>query len=152
EFELHFQPQLGAGSRRLEGAEALIRWRHPQLGLVPPVRFIALAEETGLIKPIGDWVLHEACRQLAAWDREGVRVPRLAVNLSPRQFGQPSLPAKVAGALQAAGLAPERMELEITESVAMDEAGGMVDMLRRLQQLGVYLSIDDFGTGYSSLS
>ncbi|WP_047248936.1 EAL domain-containing protein [Chromobacterium subtsugae] len=152
EFELHFQPQLGAGSRRLEGAEALIRWRHPQLGLVPPVRFIALAEETGLIKPIGDWVLHEACRQLAAWDREGVRVPRLAVNLSPRQFGQPSLPAKVAGALQAAGLAAERLELEITESMIMQSPTEAVSLLSELKALGVWLSIDDFGTGYSSLS
>ncbi|OHX15011.1 diguanylate cyclase [Chromobacterium sphagni] len=152
EFELHFQPQLGADSRSLEGAEALIRWRHPQLGLVPPVRFIGLAEETGLIKPIGDWVLHEACRQLAAWDLEGVRVPRLAVNLSPRQFGQPSLPAKVAGALQAAGLAAERLELEITESMIMQSPGEAVSLLSELKALGVWLSIDDFGTGYSSLS
>ncbi|WP_225548087.1 sensor domain-containing protein [Chromobacterium violaceum] len=152
EFELHYQPQLSAGERALAGAEALLRWRHPQLGLVPPARFIALAEETGLIKPIGDWVLREACRQLAAWDALGLRVPRLAVNLSPRQFGQPSLPAKVAGALQAAGLAAGRLELEITESMIMQSPTEAVSLLSELKSLGVWLSIDDFGTGYSSLS
>ncbi|WP_233492833.1 GGDEF and EAL domain-containing protein [Chromobacterium sp. ATCC 53434] len=152
EFELHYQPQLNATTRALEGAEALLRWRHPQLGLVPPVRFIALAEETGLIKPIGDWVLREACRQLAAWDAAGLAVPRLAVNLSPRQFGQPSLPAKVAGALQAAGLAAARLELEITESMIMQSPTEAVSLLSELKALGVWLSIDDFGTGYSSLS
>ncbi|OHX17120.1 diguanylate cyclase [Chromobacterium amazonense] len=152
EFELHYQPQLAADSRALQGAEVLLRWRHPQLGLVPPVRFIALAEETGLIKPIGDWVLAEACRQLAAWDRQGLAVPRLAVNLSPRQFGQPSLPAKVAGALQAAGLPASRLELEITESMLMQNPDEAVQLLAQLKALGVWLSIDDFGTGYSSLS
>ncbi|POA98604.1 GGDEF domain-containing protein [Chromobacterium sinusclupearum] len=152
EFELHYQPQLAADSRVLQGAEVLLRWRHPQLGLVPPVRFIALAEETGLIKPIGDWVLAEACRQLAAWDRQGLAVPRLAVNLSPRQFGQPSLPAKVAGALQAAGLPASRLELEITESMLMQNPDEAVQLLAQLKALGVWLSIDDFGTGYSSLS
>ncbi|QEL57760.1 EAL domain-containing protein [Chromobacterium paludis] len=152
EFELHFQPQLSADTRRLHGAEVLLRWRHPQLGLVPPVRFIALAEETGLIKPIGDWVLAEACRQLAAWDREGLAVPRLAVNLSPRQFGQPTLLDKVADALREAGLAAERLELEITESMIMQNPNEVVGLLSKLKSLGVWLSIDDFGTGYSSLS
>nr|WP_307836140.1 EAL domain-containing protein [Chromobacterium sp. ASV5] len=152
EFELHYQPQLNAASRELEGAEALLRWRHPQLGLVPPGRFISLAEETGLIKPIGDWVLREACRQLAAWDAEGLDVPRLAVNLSPRQFGQQGLPAKVAAALQAAGLPAKRLELEITESMIMQSPAEAVSLLAELKALGVWLSIDDFGTGYSSLS
>ncbi|UTH74905.1 EAL domain-containing protein [Chromobacterium sp. IIBBL 290-4] len=152
EFELHYQPQVNANSRELEGAEALLRWRHPQLGLVPPVRFISLAEETGLIKPVGDWVLREACRQLAAWDEAGVRVPRLAVNLSPRQFGQASLLSKVEDALSAAGLPAERLELEITESMLMQNPDEAVQLLTELKALGVWLSIDDFGTGYSSLS
>ncbi|POZ62794.1 GGDEF domain-containing protein [Chromobacterium alticapitis] len=152
EFELHFQPQLASDSRALQGAEVLLRWRHPQLGLVPPVRFIALAEETGLIKPIGDWVLAEACRQLAAWDAAGLEVPRLAVNLSPRQFGQPALLGKVADALREAGLAAERLELEITESMLMQNPDEAVQLLTQLKALGVWVSIDDFGTGYSSLS
>ncbi|WP_247877825.1 sensor domain-containing protein [Chromobacterium haemolyticum] len=152
ELELHYQPQVDAVSRRVLGAEALIRWRHPQLGLVPPGRFIPLAEETGLIKPIGDWVLQEACRQLAAWDRQGLTVPRLAVNLSARQFEQQMLPFKVADALRAAGLSAARLELEITESMIMLNPVEAVRQLGELKALGVGLSIDDFGTGYSSLS
>ena len=152
EFELHYQPQLNAASREMAGVEALIRWRHPQLGLVPPLRFIPLAEETGLIKPIGDWVLQEACRQLAAWDAAGLHVPRVAVNLSARQFEQSTLVQNVAQALQAAGLEAGRLELEITESMIMQNPVDTVHLLGELKALGVWLSIDDFGTGYSSLS
>ena len=141
---------MEALSRRVLGAEALIRWRHPQLGLVPPARFIPLAEETGLIKPIGDWVLQEACRQLAVWDRQGVAVPRLAVNLSARQFEQ-QLPQGGGGAARGGAVAA-RLELEITESMIMQNPVEAVRQLGELKALGVGLSIDDFGTGYSSLS
>ncbi|WP_293763911.1 EAL domain-containing protein [uncultured Aquitalea sp.] len=152
EFELHYQPQLTADTRELAGAEVLIRWRHPQLGLVPPVRFIPLAEETGLIKPIGDWVLQEACRQLAEWDEVGLNVPRVAVNLSARQFEQQTLVVNVARALESAGLPADRLELEMTESMIMQNPMETVRQLGELKALGVWLSIDDFGTGYSSLS
>jgi diguanylate cyclase (GGDEF)-like protein/PAS domain S-box-containing protein len=152
EFELHYQPQLSCDGMTLEGVEALIRWRHPQLGLVPPVRFIPLAEETGLIKPIGAWVLREACYQMVAWDRTGLAVPRLAVNLSARQFEQHTLLNEVNDVLAATGLQPARLELEITESMLMQNPQEAVLLLRELKALGVKLSIDDFGTGYSSLS
>ena len=152
EFELHYQPQLNAASRDMSGVEVLIRWRHPQLGLIPPLRFIPLAEETGLIKPIGDWVLQEACRQLKAWDQAGLYVPRVAVNLSARQFEQSTLVDNVARALQTAGLEASRLELEITESMIMQNPVETVHQLGELKALGVWLSIDDFGTGYSSLS
>jgi diguanylate cyclase (GGDEF)-like protein/PAS domain S-box-containing protein len=152
EFELHYQPQVSAGRRELVGVEVLLRWRHPQLGLIPPGRFIPLAEETGLIKPIGDWVLHEACRQLSEWDHAGLKVPRVAVNLSARQFEQQDLISNVALALDNAMLAPSRLELEITESMIMQNPVETVRILNELKQLGVKLAIDDFGTGYSSLS
>ncbi|WP_231895204.1 EAL domain-containing protein [Vogesella sp. LIG4] len=152
EFELHFQPQLSCDGQRLEGVEALLRWRHPQLGLVPPGRFIPLAEETGLIKPIGAWVLREACHQMVAWDRMGLHVPRLAVNLSARQFEQQTLLNEVNDVLAVTGLAASRLELEITESMLMQNPQEAVSLLRELKGLGVKLSIDDFGTGYSSLS
>ncbi|BEV73476.1 MULTISPECIES: EAL domain-containing protein [unclassified Paludibacterium] len=152
EFELHFQPQVDAKRRELVGVEVLLRWRHPQLGLVAPGRFIPLAEETGLIKPIGAWVLRHACRQLTAWDREGLSVPRVAVNLSARQFEQANLIGLVAEALQQTDLAPHRLELEITESMIMQNPVETVRILNELKHLGVKLAIDDFGTGYSSLS
>ncbi|MBI3144566.1 MAG: EAL domain-containing protein [Pseudogulbenkiania sp.] len=152
EFELHFQPILAAATRRLEALEVLLRWRHPELGLVPPGRFIPLAEETGLIRPIGDWVIRQACRQLADWDCQGLHVPRLAINLSARQFEQQSLIVQVAGALAEAGIAAGRLELEMTESMVMQNPTEAVSLLRELKALGVRLSIDDFGTGYSSLS
>ncbi|WP_246211248.1 sensor domain-containing protein [Vogesella oryzae] len=152
EFELHYQPQVSCDGGRLEGVEALIRWRHPHLGLVPPGRFIPLAEETGLIKPIGAWVLREACHQMVAWDKMGLCVPRLAVNLSARQFEQQTLLNEVNDVLAVTGLAASRLELEITESMLMHNPQEAVSLLRELKALGVKLSIDDFGTGYSSLS
>ena len=152
EFELHYQPQVACDDYRLLGVEALIRWRHPQLGLVPPMRFIPLAEETGLIRQIGAWVLREACQQLVEWDAAGVLVPRLAVNLSARQFEQQDLLHEVTDVLEFTGLSPERLELEITESMLMQNPQEAVLLLGELKALGVKLSIDDFGTGYSSLS
>ncbi|MEC5208367.1 diguanylate cyclase (GGDEF)-like protein/PAS domain S-box-containing protein [Vogesella perlucida] len=152
EFELHYQPQVSCDGVTLEGVEALIRWRHPQLGLIAPVRFIPLAEETGLIKPIGAWVLREACHQMVAWDVAGLVVPRLAVNLSARQFEQQTLLTEVNDVLAATGLQPARLELEITESMLMQNPQEAVLLLGELKALGVKLSIDDFGTGYSSLS
>ncbi|MDN0083320.1 EAL domain-containing protein [Crenobacter sp. SG2305] len=151
EFELHYQPQVSAVSHTFEAVEALIRWRHPTLGLVPPLKFIPLAEETGLIRPIGVWILNEACRQLTAWDAAGIKVPRVAVNLSARQFS-PALVQQVAEALHASGLEASRLELEITESLLMQNPLEAVDILHQLKSLGVHIAIDDFGTGYSSLS
>jgi len=151
EFELHYQPQVSALSHSFEAVEVLIRWRHPTLGLVPPLKFIPLAEETGLIRPIGVWILNEACRQLTVWDAAGIDVPRVAVNLSARQF-TPDLVAQVAAALRTSGLDASRLELEITESLLMQNPLEAVDILNQLKALGVQIAIDDFGTGYSSLS
>jgi diguanylate cyclase (GGDEF)-like protein len=152
EFELYFQPQVNAKTRELAGVEVLLRWRHPQWGLIAPGRFIALAEETGLIKSIGHWVLEESCRQLTEWDHAGLNVPRVAVNLSARQFEQQNLVAHVAAALENAALLPNRLELEITESMIMQNPEETIRILNEIKRLGVQLSIDDFGTGYSSLS
>jgi diguanylate cyclase (GGDEF)-like protein len=151
ELVLHYQPILDVASRRVHGVEALLRWRHSELGLVPPAEFIPLAEVTGLILPMGSWVLRTACAQARAWqDRHpGLTV---AVNLSARQFQEPSLVAQVTDALADTGLEPRCLQLEITESSAMQNAQSAIQTLRELKALGVGLSIDDFGTGYSSLS
>jgi EAL domain-containing protein (putative c-di-GMP-specific phosphodiesterase class I) len=139
-------------SGRTVGMEALIRWQHPTLGMVPPLRFIGLAEETGLIIPIGDWVLRTACAQAKAWQRAGFPDLRVAVNLSARQFAQNDLVESIASALQESGLAPHYLELELTESLVMSDVDGAIEILRALKDLGVHLSLDDFGTGHSSLS
>jgi diguanylate cyclase (GGDEF)-like protein len=151
ELSLHFQPQVDSTSGRLLGAEALLRWNSPELGSVSPVRFIPIAEETGSIVPIGEWVLREACRQVAAWDASGFRLPKISVNLSVKQIESTDVVGLVERMLVEHALAPERLELEITESVIMtvDDA---IAVLGRLRKLGVHLSIDDFGTGYSSLA
>jgi EAL domain-containing protein (putative c-di-GMP-specific phosphodiesterase class I) len=134
------------------GVEALVRWQHPDRGLVSPAHFIPLAEETGLIVPIGEWVLREACVQHKKWLDAGKRVGKMAVNLSPRQFRQKKFPEKVQAILDETGLDPKHLELEITESCAMEHAGETINQLNELNQMGMYLAIDDFGTGYSSLA
>jgi diguanylate cyclase (GGDEF)-like protein len=144
---LNFQPQALIGGE-IVGFEVLLRWRSPGRGLVPPATFIPLAEECGLIIPMGEWVLREACREAASWDRP----LQIAVNLSPVQFRRGDLPALVHSVLLETGLAPSRLELEITEGVLIDDFSRAVGILRRLKLLGVRIAMDDFGTGYSSLS
>jgi EAL domain-containing protein (putative c-di-GMP-specific phosphodiesterase class I) len=151
ELLLHYQPIFDVATRRVHGVEALLRWHHPELGLVPPAEFIPLAEVTGLILAIGPWVLRAACAQARAWQhlQPGLRV---AVNLSARQFQEAGLVGHVTDALADTGLDPRCLHLEITESSAMQNAQTAIQTLRELKALGVGLSIDDFGTGYSSLS
>ncbi|EGV52297.1 EAL domain-containing protein [Candidatus Endoriftia persephone] len=152
EFELHYQPQVNLADGGLCGAEALLRWHHPQEGLVTPDRFIPLAEETGLIEPIGAWVLESACRQAVEWQVQGISFGRIAINVSGVQIRRGTLVERVTTALELSGLDPTRLELEITESVIMEQTGQTLTMLQELKSLGVQLSVDDFGTGYSSLS
>ncbi|MFE4570071.1 putative bifunctional diguanylate cyclase/phosphodiesterase [Paenibacillus chitinolyticus] len=151
EFVLHYQPQVEIESGQIVGMEALIRWNHPQKGFIPPGDFIPFAEQSGLIVPISEWVLHEACQQNQAWQDAGLPKVPVSVNLSSRQFLQHNLKAKVDQVLQHTGLAPQFLELEITESMTMDVEHAIASLLE-LKQLGVQVSIDDFGTGYSSLS
>jgi diguanylate cyclase (GGDEF)-like protein/PAS domain S-box-containing protein len=152
QLTLHYQPQIDLQTGELTGVEALVRWQHPERGLVSPLHFISLAEETGLIVPIGEWVLREACRQQKAWLNSGKRVGKMAVNLSPRQFRQKNFPGKVEAILRETQLKAEYLELEITESCAMEHAGEAINQLNQLSQMGLHLAIDDFGTGYSSLA
>ncbi|MDP2827315.1 MAG: EAL domain-containing protein [Sulfuricellaceae bacterium] len=151
EFALHYQPQVSLLSGQMIGMEALLRWRHPEMGMISPANFIPLAEETGLIIPIGAWVLHTACQQTKAWHDAGLPPVRVAVNLSARQFRE-NIPQLVEKALAESGLPPQYLELEITESAAMQHAESTEKTLTSLRDMGVRLSIDDFGTGYSSLS
>jgi EAL domain-containing protein (putative c-di-GMP-specific phosphodiesterase class I) len=154
EFRLHYQPIVELATGAVVGAEALVRWAHPERGLVPPTLFVPFAEETGLIVPIGRWVLGEACRQAAAWQREapaGTSI-HITVNLSGRQLHETSLVEDVRQALSASGLAPQALVLEVTESVMMQHTDLTLARLHELRGLGVQLAIDDFGTGYSSLS
>ncbi len=152
EFELHYQPKVDIQQHQIVGMEALIRWRHPKKGLIPPNEFISLAEETGLIIPIGHWVIEEACAQNKAWHDKGLPKLRVAVNISGVQFRQNDLLATITQALAHSGLAPEYFEVEITESVVMQNASEAIVTLEHLRKTGVHISIDDFGTGYSSLS
>lgn len=149
---LHYQPQIDLASGALTGVEALVRWQHPERGLVSPAHFIPLAEETGLIVPLGEWVLKAACQQQKSWIDAGLNVPQMAVNLSTRQFRQRDFPGKVASVLRETGLPAQYLELEITESCAMEHASETINQLNQLNQMGLQLSIDDFGTGYSSLA
>ncbi|SFB88068.1 bifunctional diguanylate cyclase/phosphodiesterase [Massilia yuzhufengensis] len=152
EFVLHYQPQVDLKTGQIVGMEALIRWQHPELGMVPPVRFIGIAEETGLIVQIGAWVMRTACAQNKAWQDAGLGKLRVAVNLSARQFGAPDLIAGLESVLADTMLDPDCLEIELTESLFMNDITPAVDLLHRMKSLGVNLSIDDFGTGYSSLS
>lgn len=152
QFELYYQPQIRTEDGRIYGVEALLRWRHPERGMVPPDSFIPLAEETGLIHALGAWVLDEACRQLAAWKEVGIGRLGMAVNLSARQLQSGDLPGLVHSAMAAYGIDRGDLELEITETAAMLDPERAVQKLWKLRELGVRLAIDDFGTGYSSLS
>ena len=152
QFVLHYQPQVELRSGRVVGVEALVRWQHPTRGLLAPAHFIDIAEETGLIVPLGDWVLRTACAQNRRWQRAGHPQMRIAVNLSARQFAQPHLTESIASALRESELDPGDLELEITESLVMADVERAIGTLRELKALGVQLSVDDFGTGYSSLA
>ena len=152
ELSLDYQPQMDVASGTLSGMEALLRWNSAELGSIPPAEVIPLAEDTGLIVPIGEWVLRTACAQAKAWRDAGKRLPRVAVNVSVRQFAQDGFPALIARILEETGLEPDALELELTESVLMKDGTASLTTLQELKRVGVQLAIDDFGTGYSSLS
>ncbi|MEK1840078.1 MAG: bifunctional diguanylate cyclase/phosphodiesterase, partial [Pseudomonas sp.] len=152
EFLLLYQPQVDLQSGQIIGVEALIRWQHPELGMVSPIKFIPQAEETGLIVPIGDWVIHTACRQNKAWQDAGWPPITMSVNISARQFIERDLIDRVRHALQETGLDPRYLELELTESLIMQDLQQAISKMKELQSMGISLSIDDFGTGYSSLA
>jgi diguanylate cyclase (GGDEF)-like protein len=150
EFSLHYQPQFDVASGTVSGMEALLRWKNEELGQVPPAEFIPIAEETGLILPIGEWVLRNACRQAKAWRDEGLPVARMAVNISGPQFALKEFPLVVGEIIKETGIEPSMLELEITESVVMKDEAWAEQALAQLKELGILLAIDDFGTGYSS--
>jgi EAL domain-containing protein (putative c-di-GMP-specific phosphodiesterase class I) len=152
EFVLHYQPQIDIATGAVVGVEALIRWQHPELGMIPPGRFIGIAEDSRLILPIGEWVLSEACNQAAAWRKAGLPHMVMAVNLSAVQFKRGDVEQVVIGALETSGHDPAFLELEITESVLIQNVDSVLATVKRLKNLGLRLSIDDFGTGYSSLA
>ncbi len=152
QFVLHYQPQLDLRNGQITGVEALVRWQHPVRGMVPPLDFIPLAEETGLILPLGDWILEEACRQLKRWQDVELGHLRMSVNLSAKQFHDETLPERITTLLQNAGLGTDRIDLEITESMPMQSPADAITLMQRLSDSGLSLSIDDFGTGHSSLS
>jgi EAL domain-containing protein (putative c-di-GMP-specific phosphodiesterase class I) len=151
-FFLMYQPKVDLRTGRIFGVEALIRWRHPEHGMVPPPRFIGLAEESGLIVAIGEWVLRTACRQAQLWRAAGLEPLTVSVNVSARQFEETHLVERIATALRDTGLPPSALEVEVTESLLMRDLNQAVERMRGLKDMGVSLSIDDFGTGYSSLS
>jgi EAL domain-containing protein (putative c-di-GMP-specific phosphodiesterase class I) len=152
QFVLYYQPQVDEAGR-LIGAEALVRWQHPDRGMVPPAEFISVAEENGLILPLGRWVLNAACAQLATWAAAATTAPLLlSVNVSARQFNQPEFVAEVMGALHGAGAPVSQLKIELTESMLLDDVESVITKMTALKALGVGFSLDDFGTGYSSLS
>ncbi len=151
-FVLHYQPQICLADGSLKGFEALVRWRHPERGLLGPDEFITFSESRGLITPIGRWVMHEACRQLKAWQNEGLAMVPVAVNLSALEFRQRDVAGEIAAVLHATGLEPRFLEIELTESVLMHHTGQVLETLNAIKALGVGVTIDDFGTGYSSLA
>ena len=152
ELELYYQPQVCCENNQIIGVEALIRWRHPEMGLISPAKFIPIAEKTGLILSIGEWVLRTACRQNKAWQDAGLPSIRMGVNLSLRQFHNNDLLSQVENVLKETGLKSKYLELEITESIAMKEKSYIINNLNAFRKLGVSIAIDDFGTEYSSLS
>jgi diguanylate cyclase (GGDEF)-like protein len=152
QFELHYQPKVCSRSRSVSAVEALLRWRHPERGLIPPMDFIPLAERTGLIVPIGDWVIRRACAQARAWSDQGLGELSVAVNVSTQQFRMREFPDTVREALESARLPAQRLELEITEATLMEDGREASAVLNQLRSIGVRVAIDDFGTGYSSLS
>lgn len=152
EFLLHYQPLVESSSRTIVGVEALIRWQHPERGLVHPDEFIAIAEQSHLIVPMGEWVLRTACEQAKAWQAMGLQGLRVAVNISLRQFEQPGLVQMVAQVLQSTGLEARCLELELTERLLIQDREGILVTLRALHEMGVHLAIDDFGTEYSALA
>ena len=152
EMVLHYQPKVSLRHGRIVGMEALVRWQSPEEGLVPPGKFIRLAEETGLIVPLGEWVLRTACVQAKAWQDAGLAPLRMAVNLSARQLSKPDLLADIIRILDETGLAPEYLEMEITESSLMERADDAIATLNEMRAMGIHLTADDFGTGYASLN
>ncbi|WP_419871722.1 EAL domain-containing protein [Candidatus Pristimantibacillus sp. PTI5] len=152
EFMLYYQPKVEIATGRIYGAEALIRWNHPELGMVSPLDFIPIAEKTGFIIPLGEWVLHTACKQISEWERMGLQNLSVSVNMSMIQFQQKQIVHTIERIISGAGIRPEQIELEITETIFMDNPAHTLKILDELKQLGVLLSLDDFGTGYSSLS
>jgi EAL domain-containing protein (putative c-di-GMP-specific phosphodiesterase class I) len=151
ELRLHYQPQIDLSTNQILGAEALIRWQHPKLGLLSPAKFIPMAEETDLIFPLGEWCLTEACRQLISWKQTGLIGLRVSVNVSPNQFHQKNFVETVAQALAETGIDPQTLQLEITETSLIRSADHVVTRLRELKEMGLLVAIDDFGVGYSSL-
>lgn len=151
EFELHFQPLIAIRDRRVVGVEALLRWNHPERGLLTPDDFMAVAEECGLLVRIGEWVLRHACRQMATWEVQGLGIERIAVNVSRRQFRAGNLVELVSRAVAEAGIPPHRLELDFNETILMDDIGHALPVLQALDELGIRVAIDDFGTGYASL-
>ncbi|MCX6378533.1 MAG: EAL domain-containing protein, partial [Armatimonadetes bacterium] len=153
EFRLHYQPLIDLESNIMSGVEALLRWEHPTQGLIPPSKFIQIAEDTGLIVPIGYWVLEEACRQMKEWRTEYPDNPIMTVNvnLSGKQLQRPDVVAKIADALKESGFPADALKLEITESVMMTDFDSTLTKLNALKELGIKLAMDDFGTGYSSI-
>jgi EAL domain-containing protein (putative c-di-GMP-specific phosphodiesterase class I) len=152
EFRIHYQPIVTLKDSRITGVEALLRWQHPHRGSISPLEFIPLAEETGLIVPIGEWVLRTACSQLRTWHDEGIEPLRMAVNISALQLKEPGFADLVERVIRETKIKPETLELELTETILMDRTKAIVDELLRLRSFGVHISIDDFGTGYSSLN
>lgn len=152
EFVLHYQPLIQIDSNKMIGVESLIRWHHPLLGVISPTKFIPLAEETGLIVPIGEWIIHTACAQNKAWQEKGYPPLKVSVNLSGRQFKEPDLVHTISDILNITGLDPQYLELEITENISMNDVNYTIQALQELKALGLRISIDDFGTGYSSLN
>ncbi len=152
EFQLYYQPQVSLKTGNIVGAEALLRWKHPQKGMISPMKFIPIAEENGLIEPIGEWVLHQACQDSKGWRSQGLGNLRVAVNLSGRQFQKPNLRQKLVQILLSTGCEPDYLELELTESLLIRDAELSIQQLQSLKALGLTIAIDDFGTGYSSLN